>query len=456
MRLSALALLFALPAAAQVPVSYSITQVHDSPFGGRANTVNDAGLVGGSVAIADPRGLLDPSQAFLWQDGTVVWQGTLGANSAGIASLTESGRALGLGVTAEAPFSGEFAVFVRTESGGVATVPAPALTGGYRQIAYTGAINEAGLATARWRVVTAATTPASGPTYHPIVWDTNTGETTVLPTINDLYARSEGIAADGSVCGAAIPTGGDIIHAVRWTRGAAGAYTLTDLGTIGGGTYSECNAMNASGVAFGEATTAANGNAQPAIWEPGQPGRLLPMPAGANSCGASDISESGVAAGRCDIARTPRAVVWIDGQPVVLQSRLDAASSAAGWQLEAAYGVNNLGWIVGVATRAGFVDSDGNPESFGFLARPNGTVANEGAPEAPAVTVGPNPASRVATVRVGTAADVTVLDVLGRTVARERGVSEARLDVRGWAPGVYVAVVQRGGATTRTPFTVVR
>ena len=464
LRLASLSLLLvAAPLAAQ-PL-YSVAAVHPSPFGGKANAINDAGLVGGSVSTADNPGPLDPSEGFLWQDGVVVWQGSLGVPRLGT-------DAVGDAVSPEAPFSGEFAGFFRPPGGAPKAIPAPPLTGtSYRQVAYATGINDAGVAVGRWRVVTPATTPQSGPTYHPVVWDTHTDETAVLPVFDDLYARATGITEDGEVVGAAVPTNGDIIHAVRWTQDDAGVYQLHDLGTIDGGTYSECNAVNDAGTCFGEATTASNGTAQPALWERGQPGRLVPMPDGADGCTASGLNDAGDLVGRCGIARAPRAVVWLGETPYVLDDVLDA--SGAGWTILEAKDINADGWIVGRATLDGVVDSDGNPEGFPVLLRPVGSVAAEGAPaEGVAAVAAPNPLGASGTVLRVTlpaagALHAGVYDVRGRRVRTlDAGTRPAGAHALIWdgrdvagravAPGVYAVRVTAGDAVTALRVTVAR
>lgn len=92
-------------------------------------------------------------------------------------------------------------------------------------------------------------------------------------------------------------------------------------------------------------------------------------------------------------------------------------------------------------------------------------VAGETTPTpAEALTLGaphPNPAHGM--VRLGVTATgpsrLRLVDVLGRTVADERleaGTREARLDVRGLAPGVYAAVLDGGEGRAVRTLTVVR
>ena len=464
--LAALAALALPHAAAQAPPTYSVEQTHPSPFGGKANTINDAGLVGGSVSTADPQGVNDPAEAFLWQDGVVTWQGSFGAQAAGVAAVNENGDAVGDAPDPAAPFDGATAAFFRPAGGDLQAIPAPPLAD-YRQFAYSADINDAGLAAARWRVVTAATTPEFGPTYHPVVWNTFTGETTVLPTLGELYARATGITEDGELVGAAIPTNGDIVHAARWTPDGQGGYTIEDLGTIDGGTYSECNGVNDAGTCFGEATTATNGGALPAIWERGQPGRLVPMPDGATGCTAVDINENGDFVGRCEISREFYATVWIDEVPYVLDVLLDA--TGAGWRLTEAKGINNNGWIVGRGERAGLVDSDGRPEGFPFVLRPAGTVAaapTPGTRTGPVLSApAPNPTSGTArfTLTPPEAAHMTVelIDVHGRVVAvpfqgAASGPTTVTVETAGLAPGVYVLRLDTGYEVHTRRVTVVR
>ena len=90
-------------------------------------------------------------------------------------------------------------------------------------------------------------------------------------------------------------------------------------------------------------------------------------------------------------------------------------------------------------------------------------VSGESAPEAPlALTAGPNPTRGALHLRYRltnpAGASVTVIDVMGREVAREAaGASGAlTLDARGWAPGVYLVRLASASGTASAHVTVVR
>lgn len=87
-------------------------------------------------------------------------------------------------------------------------------------------------------------------------------------------------------------------------------------------------------------------------------------------------------------------------------------------------------------------------------------VAGEVPPSVPALalTVAPNPASGAVTVRASGATRVEVVDVLGRRVATaaEGAPGVWRVDVRGWAPGIYTVRADAGGAVQTARLTVVR
>ena len=100
---------------------------------------------------------------------------------------------------------------------------------------------------------------------------------------------------------------------------------------------------------------------------------------------------------------------------------------------------------------------------------PEGTVLRmgEGGPEAGrlALAIGPTPARSAATLRFSVAeaqtARVTLTDVLGRDVLRfdralAAGTQLIPIDVSGLAPGVYVARVAAGAASSSVRLTVVR
>ena len=135
------------------------------------------------------------------------------------------------------------------------------------------------------------------------------------------------------------------------------------------------------------------------------------------------------------------------------------------------YGLSNLGDL----------DGDGRDEIGvgAFSEQPSGVPPTENAnfggrayvfsgaqatpTEAPApaeartLSVVPNPARTAATLRLGAAARIVVADMLGRVVLRrDAAPGDTRLDVSGWAPGVYTVVARSGDTVVRTRFTVAR
>jgi len=84
-------------------------------------------------------------------------------------------------------------------------------------------------------------------------------------------------------------------------------------------------------------------------------------------------------------------------------------------------------------------------------------IAGEGTPLSPAfaLRLAPNPADGLVTLAVVGAtspADVEAFDALGRRVWRATVAGETTVDVRGWAPGVYLVRATADGATSTTRF----
>lgn len=115
--------------------------------------------------------------------------------------------------------------------------------------------------------------------------------------------------------------------------------------------------------------------------------------------------------------------------------------------------------------------SDGvqNAYTGGLLFDSPQFVNNEDAPQLDDLVLNdasPNPVAGRATLTYSLASpspvELTVVDVLGRQVLelvntrQLEGTHEAEVDARALAPGVYIARLKAGEATTTTRFTVVR
>lgn len=265
---------------------------------------------------------------------------------------------------------------------------------------------------------------------------------------------------------------------MRWTPNDDGEYEIEDLGLVSeGDNFSEAKEINEKGQIMGEAFGPALSNAlSPAIWEPDGTSRRYPVPENVVDCTAEDFNEDATVVGQCsDLNAGPdriQATVWIDETLHFLRDLVD--ESADGWRFQRAIGINNLGWIVGVGQRAGFVDSEGRPENYGFLLKPNDPVAADPAvpPSVLALTAAPNPFGDGGTrlsFALAAPGNVTldVYDVRGRRVrtldleslaAGSHTVAWDGADGAGRtvAPGVYIVHLSAGSERTARHVTAVR
>lgn len=135
---------------------------------------------------------------------------------------------------------------------------------------------------------------ASG--YQAVLWNGTTA--TYLDGLGGLGSRATAINDAGLVVGYGWTVGNTATHATIW-NGA----TITDLGTLGGNS-SVAYAINNAGQVVGYASTT-DGFQHASLW---------------NGTTATDLN-----------------------------GFLDAATISAGWELATAYGINDNGWIVGIA-----------------------------------------------------------------------------------------------------------
>jgi uncharacterized membrane protein len=209
------------------------------------------------------------------------------------------------------------------------------------------------------------------------------------------HSWAEGINDKGLIVGGAVmETGGHVIP-ILWTGGKPKA-----LPTLSGATYSVARTLNSRGQIIGNSGSGSNSRA--VLWEGKRLTELAGLP-GYTATWAADIDETGsMIVGCVSIGQTGRAAVWINRVPYLLPD-LGGSSSCAnavnrrgvvagaatlpngaqratlwrgeqltdlntlldpgsGWDLRAAYDVNDAGWVVGYGSRNGTIR--------GFLLRP--------------------------------------------------------------------------------------
>jgi probable HAF family extracellular repeat protein len=189
----------------------------------------------------------------------------------------------------------------------------------------------------------------------PVVW-TPTAGVAELPT-----PSTPGVGIRGAAT--AINTAGQIVgyartmqgtHAYRWVNGVG-----QDLHTVEG-TPSFAYGLNNVGQVVGSVTTPQG--TRGFVWLPLTGMLLLPPLRGDNASYALSINDAGILVGSSVVLDAQKvttlkstAVVWDNGKPVALRSRV---SKEQGWVLESALRVNQAGVIVGMGTK------DGQPRSW--------------------------------------------------------------------------------------------
>ena len=270
-----------------------------SMVGGSAADLNAGGIVVGSASGEDGT----PRPVRWTADGAPSALATLGGDLGVAEGVNDRGQVVGWSWTTEGK---QHATLWDGDT--------PADLGTVGEGDYSGAsdVNEEGVVAGYATTAFIAPEGAVGIPYNAVVWANGTA--TLLPALGGLESYALGINDAGVVVGVST-TGdgqfayGDGSHAAIWTDG-----TASDLGALPGGDRSAATGINGAGFVVGYSAVA-----------PGDPTYAL----GEN-----------------------RACLWVDG---AIRDLNDLIPDDSGWILDAAYGINDDGLIVG----AGVLNGEG-------------------------------------------------------------------------------------------------
>ena len=341
------ALSLALSAASHAQTGYTIIDL--GTLGGPksyAFGINAGGQAAGSADTANSAGI----HAVRWTGTLAADLGTLGGGGSSGYGINDSGQ-----VTGYAYLTGDIVHHAVRWTG--ATAQDLGTLGGANSTAY--GINNSGQ-------VAGSAQLTGNAASHAVRW---TGTTPAdLGTLGGSSSTGEGINASGQVAGYASLKGDTVSHAVRWT-----GTTAQDLGTLGGA-ESTGFGINAGGQVAGYANLAGDTAFHAALWT-GTTAADLGTLGGTNSRGFG-INTIGEVVGSSDTAGGDTAAfLYTSGRLIDLNTLLPAES---GWQLAAARGINDSGWIIGSGTL--------NGQAHAYLLKPvasTGTsrIALEGVPD---------------------------------------------------------------------------
>jgi probable HAF family extracellular repeat protein len=200
--------------------------------------------------------------------------------------------------------------------------------------------------------------------WTPTVPNGTTGSWVDLGDLPGGLGQSEatGINSNGQVVGVGDAATGE--RAFLWTptlpNGTTGS--MVDLGDLPGGSDSSLGrGINGQGQVVGWSSAMTGDRAF--LWTPAVPNGTIgsmvdleDLPGGSDFSQAVDINSQGQVVGRSNVATGDHAFLWTPATPngaiglmVDLNSLLDA-SSGAGWTLETAQSINDLGQIAGYGT----------------------------------------------------------------------------------------------------------
>jgi probable HAF family extracellular repeat protein len=333
----AIGIVLGLPSAAAQ--SYSVTAMSLQPYG-----VNASNQITGDI---------DPSQAGLWQNGSVQGLGFFGGYQSHGQAINGAGQIVGYATyenTARTYPSSYYRGFVW--AAGQATVLGT--LGGDSSVAY--GINDAG------QVVGWSDTKNNG--THAFLW--TGGKMKDLGTLGGNGSFATGVNKSTQITGWAYEPATDYYHyyAFLWQNG-----TMVKLGTLGGD-WSRGFAVNNAGQIVGQAALPGNNHSHAFLWSGGTMKDLGDWGFGFDSL-ARAINSTGQIVGFAQVPESsggyvyssPRAFLYGNGTMKDLNTLIPSNS---GWLLQDATGINDSGVIVGIG-----IHTDSKGQFFGeFILTP--------------------------------------------------------------------------------------
>jgi probable HAF family extracellular repeat protein len=275
-----------------------------------------------------------PGHAFLWSGGTMQDLGVLNGGDFSIAyAISDSGEVTGQSTDS----AGDTLPFRWTQSTGMTALPLPqGATYGF-----AGSITSQG-------VITGASNSGANPSViAPIAWikSGNTYKIEKLPSLTGaVVTLCCYVNKSNQGAGLVYFDSGNFHGVLIETSGAK------DLGTLPGGTFSNAQGINSSGVISGYSNSSTSGsNSLTVAWDPsGKIHNLGTLPGGAISSGYG-INDSNQIVGSSSTATSASdAIIWSEKGGMKNLNNLIPPNS--GWALALAIWINNSGQITGYGT----------------------------------------------------------------------------------------------------------